>query len=112
MIPQDGNGTRMQIASARVIAKSRPSAENLAEFGPRAPKRIETWPAARLMMAEGMKKGEILRGPPCIRLACSRSMISNPPMPEPIKQPTRSAISGEISSPAWVIASWVAAKAK
>ena len=33
-------------------------------LGPRAPKRIETWPDARLMIADGMKKGEILRGPP------------------------------------------------
>src|SRR6188768_3032704 len=31
-----------------------------AEFGPRAPKRMETWPAARLMMLDGIKNGEIL----------------------------------------------------
>ena len=35
-----------------------------AEFGPLAPNRIETCPAARLMMLDGMKNGEILRGPP------------------------------------------------
>ena len=35
-----------------------------AALGPRAPNRIETWPAARLMIADGMKNGEILRGPP------------------------------------------------
>src|SRR5262245_10037695 len=39
-------------------------AVHVAEFGPFAPKRIDTWPAARLMMADGMKNGEILRGPP------------------------------------------------
>src|SRR6186997_3600435 len=32
-------------------------AVHVARFGPFAPKRIETWPEARLMMAEGMKKG-------------------------------------------------------
>src|SRR5205814_3171328 len=30
-------------------------AVQVAELGPLAPKRIETWPEARLMMAEGMK---------------------------------------------------------
>src|SRR5437868_14916823 len=35
----------------------------VAEFGPFAPKRIETCPAARLTMAEGMKKGEARLGP-------------------------------------------------
>ena len=39
-------------------------AVQVARFGPFAPKRIETCPAARLMMDEGMKNGEILRGPP------------------------------------------------
>ena len=40
-------------------------AVHVARFGPLAPNRIETWPDARLMMAEGMKNGEIFRGPPC-----------------------------------------------
>ena len=34
-------------------------------------KRIETWPAARLMMDAGMKNGEMRRGPPLIS-ACAR----------------------------------------
>ena len=38
-------------------------AVHVARFGPLAPNRIETCPAARLMIAEGMKNGEILRGP-------------------------------------------------
>src|SRR5678816_4919562 len=45
-----------------------------AEFGPRAPKRIDTCPAARLMMLDGMKKGEIFRGPPSSSARCSRSV--------------------------------------
>src|SRR5580658_4494365 len=40
------------------------------------------------MMAAGIKNGEILRGP--------RSMMSNPPMPEPMCTPTRSSFSGVI----------------
>src|SRR5207244_13606517 len=32
-------------------------------FGPLKPKRIETCPEARLISEEGMKKGEIRRGP-------------------------------------------------
>src|SRR2546426_12550422 len=35
-----------------------------AEFGPLAPNRIETWPAARLIMLDEIKNGEIFRGPP------------------------------------------------
>ena len=56
----------------------------VASFGPLAPNLIETCPAARLIIAAGIKKGEILRGPPSNRAMCSRSMMSNPPMPEPM----------------------------
>ena len=59
-------------------------AVQVAEFGPFAPQRIETNPEARLTMEAGIKKGEILRGPPSSRAECSRSMTSNPPMPEPM----------------------------
>src|SRR5713101_816691 len=57
---------------------------------------METWPAARLMIAAGIKNGEILRGPPSMSAPCSRSMMSNPPMPEPMCTPTRSSFSGVI----------------
>ena len=43
-------------------------AVQVARFGPLAPKRIDTWPAARLMIAEGMKNGEIFAGRPQQRL--------------------------------------------
>ena len=39
-------------------------AVHVARFGPLAPNRIDTCPAARLMMDDGMKNGEIFRGPP------------------------------------------------
>src|SRR6202050_4095735 len=60
---------------------------------------METWPAARLMMAAGIKNGEILRGPPSNSAVCSRSIMSNPPMPDPICTPTRSSFSGVICRP-------------
>src|SRR5579864_4065853 len=64
------------------------------------------------MMADGIKNGEIRRGPPSIRFVCSRSMISNPPMPEPMWTPTRSSFSGVIFRPDICIASSAAAIAK
>src|SRR5260221_10365204 len=79
-------------------------AVHVAEFGPLAPNRIDTWPAARLMIAEGMKKGEIFRGPPSRNALCSRSMVVNPPMPEAMKTPTRVSFAGVIGRPASAIA--------
>src|SRR5208282_6548026 len=86
----------------------------VASFGPLAPSRMETWPAARLTIAAGMKNGEILRGPPSNSAVCSRSMMSNPPMPEPMCTPTRSSFSGVIcradilnASSAAAIARWM-----
>ena len=43
-------------------------AVQVARFGPRAPNRIDTWPAARLMIDAGMKNGEMRRGPPLMQL--------------------------------------------
>jgi hypothetical protein len=69
----------------------------VAVLGPFAPQRIETWPEARLMMADGMKKGEMRRGPPSRYALCSRSIVPNPPMPEAMKTPTRGASCGVIA---------------
>src|SRR5271155_1878935 len=63
-------------------------------------------------MVPGIKNGEILRGPPCSIALCSRSITSNPPIPDPIFTPTRSAFHGPIFKPEWVMASWAAASAK
>src|SRR6476659_7005362 len=84
-------------------------AVQVARFGPLAPNRIDTWPAARLMIAEGMKNGEILRGPPSSSALCSRSMVVNPPMPDAMKTPTRGASSGVTTSRASSIANCDAA---
>src|SRR5580704_5835415 len=84
----------------------------VASLGPLAPKRMETWPAARLIMAAGIKNGEILRGPPSMRATCSRSMMSNPPIPDPMCTPTRSAFSGVICKADILNASSAAAMAR
>src|ERR1700677_3470261 len=84
----------------------------VASFGPLAPKRIETWPAARFTIAAGIKKGEILRGPPSIRAECSRSMMSNPPIPDPMCTPIRSSFSGVTFQPDILNASSAAASAR
>src|ERR1700722_4349622 len=71
-----------------------------------------TCPAARLAMVAGIKNGEIFRGPPWSMALCSRSITSNPPIPDPMCTPTRSAFSGPIFRPECVSASWAAASAK
>ena len=75
-------------------------AVHVAEFGPLALNRMETWPAARLMMEAGMKNGEIRRGPPSMSALCSRSMVLNPPMPDAMNTPTRVAMSSVTDTPA------------
>jgi hypothetical protein len=84
-------------------------AVHVAEFGPLAPNRMETWPAARLMMAAGMKNGEIRRGPPSSSALCSRSIVLNPPIPDAMKTPVRVACSGLTFSVASFMANSVAA---
>src|SRR3989338_3501051 len=88
-------------ASRRMISNASPiacaeaeHAVHVAELWPLAPNRIDTCPAARLMMAEGMKNGEIFRGPPSSSALCSRSMVVTPPIPEAMNTPARGASSG------------------
>ena len=107
------------VASPRwMISKDSPiacadaeQAVHVARFGPLAPKRIDTWPAARLMIADGMKNGEIRLGPPLSSASCSRSMVLNPPMPEPMKTPTSGALSAVIARRESSIANCAAATA-
>src|SRR6185503_6908441 len=86
-------------------------AVQVARLGPRALKRIDTWPAARLMMEAGMKKGEMRRGPPFMSSTCSRSIVWKPPIPEAMNTPTESAIAGVTSSRASSTANCEAASA-
>src|SRR3954470_4503749 len=101
---------RLMISKASAIAcADAEQAVQVAEFGPRAPNRIDTWPAARLMIADGMKNGEILRGPPSSRALCSRSMVVNPPIPEAMNTPTRRDSAGVMVRPESSIANCDAA---
>src|SRR5215208_7201816 len=97
-------------ASPRACAEA-VHAVQVAELGPCAPKRMETCPDARLMMADGMKKGEIRRGPPSSSALCSRSIVVKPPIPDAMKTPTRGAMSGVTFSPESSIANCDAAMA-
>ena len=88
-------------APRRMISQASPmacadaeQAVHVAELGPRARKRMDTCPAARLMMAAGMKNGEIRRGPPSMSAWCSRSIVVKPPIPEAMNTPTRADSSG------------------
>ncbi len=108
----------MSASPRRMISKASPiacadavHAVQVARLGPRAPKRIETWPAARLMMDAGMKNGEMRRGPPFISSMCSRSMVWKPPIPEAMNTPTPSAIAGVTFSRASSTANCAAASA-
>jgi hypothetical protein len=55
----------------------------LAQLGPLAPKRIEIWPEASLMIVWMRKKGETRPGPFSRRTLWFSSMDHRPPMPEP-----------------------------
>src|SRR6266851_396878 len=106
----------MSASPRRMISKASPiacadaeHAVQVAVLGPLAPYRIDTWPAARLMIADGMKKGEILRGPPSSRALCSRSIVVNPPIPDAMNTPTRRDSSGVMVSPESSIANCDAA---
>src|SRR3984893_4895961 len=52
------------------------------------------------MIADGMKNGEILRGPPSSSALCSRSIVVNPPMPEAMNTPTDGASTDVTTRPA------------
>src|SRR5690349_14502923 len=61
------------------------------------------------MIADGMKNGEIFRGPPSSSARCSRSMVVNPPIPDAMNTPTRGAMAGVTCSPESSIANCEAA---
>src|SRR6202041_1294434 len=70
-------------------------------LGPRNPKRIDRWPEIMLMMVEGTKNGEILRGlrPESTYAAQVSSIVHRPPMPAPVTTPQRSRLSRSKSRP-------------
>src|SRR5262249_19294944 len=74
-------------------------AVQVAEFGPRAPERVEIQPEARFTMGAGMKKGLMREGPRSMSVVGSRSMVGNPPMPLPMYTPTMSRFPGPVFNP-------------
>ena len=80
-------------------------AVTVARFGPLAPVMMDTLPEIMLMIVEGTKKGEILRGPPSARICAVFSMVVMPPIPAPTDTPMRSALASVTSRPASFIAS-------
>src|SRR5216117_603172 len=60
---------------------------------------IDRFPEIMLIIVLGMKKGEILRGPPFSTSLCVSSIIGSPPMPEPILTPMRAALASVTSRP-------------
>ncbi len=70
-----------------------------ARFGPLKPYRMDTWPAIMLMIEAGTKKGEMRRGPRLTSSACMFSISGSPPIPEPMMQPMRMAVSSSSASP-------------
>ena len=65
---------------------------------------MATTPEAMLAMSEGIVKGETREGPRSMRTRAWFSMVSMPPMPEPMITPKRSESSLVTSTPA----SWIA----
>src|SRR5438034_8422221 len=61
-----------------------------AEFGPFAPKRIDTSPDAMFTIIIGMKNGDTRSGPFSRRVSWFASRVWMPPIPEPISTPKRS----------------------
>ena len=80
-------------------------ADTIDRLGPRASKRIDTCPGARLMITAGTKYGLIpSRGPFSIHLPWVLSRIGMPPIPAPMYTPNRSGSGLSSSSPASLIA--------
>ena len=74
-------------------------AVTMAILGPLKPNLIDTWPEIMLMMLAGMKNGVIRRGPRLVSSVCVSSIMAKPPMPEPMLQPIRTALSWSKASP-------------
>src|SRR5438477_5088003 len=62
-------------------------------LGPENPYLMDTWPEARLIRFDGMKKGETRRGPFSWSVMTPSMMPGSPPIPDPISTPVRSRFS-------------------
>jgi len=77
-------------------------------FGPRAPTRMAMLPAAPSEIIIGMRKGLTRSGPRWRRISYCSTRVVMPPMPEPIKIPTRLRLTSSMIKPDCARASSVA----
>jgi len=70
-----------------------------AELGPASPKRIETCPAALLIISFGTVNGLMRSGPGVLRTLIPVVIVSIPPIPDPMTTPPRSGSSRSKSIP-------------
>ncbi len=89
------------ISRAAIPIECRPvvQAETMAKLGPCRPNMMDTLPAIMLMMAPGIRKGEMRRGPRVRISSWLSSIIGRPPMPEPTMQPMRSRLASVTAMP-------------
>ena len=84
-----GRGAGARRAASPMACAPVEQAVTTAWFGPLKPYLMDSCPEAKLINADGIKNGEIRRGP----FSCSSTAVSaiafNPPMPEPISTPVR-----------------------
>ena len=74
-------------------------ADTTAKFGPLKPYMIETLPEIMLMIAPGIRNGEMRRGPRLTASVWLSSIRGKPPMPDPTMHPIRSRLSSLTSIP-------------
>ena len=92
-----------------MLCPAEEQAETIDKLGPLKPYLIATVPEAMLIIEPGTKKGEILFGPFSFNTREFFSIVSNPPMPEPMETPILSKSCSSKLIPESLIASAVAA---
>ena len=102
---------RMVSAASPIAWAELAQAEVVQKLGPRAPVVMETWPAARLVIMAGMRKGLIRPGPRLRRRSNCSERVAIPPIPLAMKTPTSSRLVVSITRPELRNASVAAATA-
>jgi hypothetical protein len=102
----------MSAAPARIVMSPRPiawlpeaQADETQKFGPCSPRWIATWPVQALIIIMGTRKGDTRRTPFSWSVSTCCSVVSRPPMPEPMIAPTRVRSTASRSIPASLRAS-------
>ena len=77
----------MLLAEYPILWPADEQAETIDKFGPLSPYLMATVPEAMFFIEPGTKKGEILFGPLSLSIREFFSIVSKPPIPEPIDTP-------------------------